>query len=98
VLDSFYITDHNEDEIFCKDVNLLDMVNTIYMEGKLFLTQYRIVFHPYKRIREQVPTKDNPKKCAFKEKFVMMNLSKRRAQYFNIPIHMIYSLKQQIDK
>jgi len=28
----------------------------------------------------------------------MMRLSKHRAQYFNIPIHMIYSLKEKFDK
>ena len=90
--------DPNEDEIFSKDVNVLDMINTTYLEGKLRLTRYKLVFHPYKRTKVQVPLKHNPEKTTFEDKFTIMRLPRHKAMYFSIPVHMIYSVKDQIDK
>jgi len=49
-------------KFFSKNVSLLDMVNTTYIEGKFRLTRYRVVFNPYKRVKEQIPMKDHPNK------------------------------------
>lgn len=91
-------SDPQEEEIFTRDVNLLDMTNNSIMEGRLILTRYRLVFQPYERIKEQVPLPSNPARSTFTEKFVMKKLPKYRAQFFNVPIHLILSVKTQLDK
>lgn len=98
VMHDLYIDDKNEDEIFSKDVNVLDLVNTSYMEGKLRLTRYKLVFQPYKKRKHEIRSKVDFKKQSQDDEFTLMRLEKHRAQYFSIPVHMIYSVKEVSDK
>ena len=98
VMHDLYVDDKNEDEIFTKDVNVLDLVNTSYMEGKLKLTRYKLVFQPYKKRKHEIRSKVDFKKQSHEDEFTLMRLEKHRAQYFSIPVHMIYSVKEVVDK
>jgi hypothetical protein len=98
VLNELYETDPNEDEIFCKEVQMLDLVNTSYLEGRLELTRYKLIFKPYKKTKTQVPSLKDPHRYIIQEKYTWLEQSKLRKNYYSIPIHMIYSVKEQMDK
>ena len=93
-----YVDDINEDEIFTKDVVLLDMINTAYLDGRLCLTRYKLVFTPLRREKVEAVNKDNPKQKMYADRLTVMKLPYHRERYFKIPIHMIYSIKEVSDK
>jgi hypothetical protein len=92
-LNELYVDDPNEDEIFSKDVNVLDMVNTTYLNGRLRLTRYKLVFQPVVKVNVNKPGSQSKE-----TKYELMRLPKYRANYFKIPVHMIYSVKEVSDK
>jgi hypothetical protein len=98
VLNELYETDPNEDEIFSKEVQMLDLVNTSYLEGRLELTRYKLIFKPYKKTKIQVASLVDPHRYIIQDKYTWLEQSKLRKNYYSIPIHMIYSVKEQVDK
>lgn len=92
-----YTDDQNEDEIFCKDVHMLDIVNTTFIEGKLRLTRYKLVFIPYERVRVESPGDTSARRRNDYE-YVAKKLEPHKVRYFMIPLHMISSVKDQCDK
>ena len=76
---------------------MLDIVNTTFIEGKLKLTRYKLVFIPYERVRVHSHENGSSKKKNDYE-YVAKKLEPHRVRYFNIPLHMIYSVKDQWDK
>lgn len=98
MLRDLYKDEKAEDEIFVKEVNVLDIVNTSYMDGKLRLTRYKLVFMPYERQKTQKKSKSDPSRSIIEDKFVPMKLSKHKELYYNIPVHMLLSVKEYSDK
>lgn len=98
MLNELYETDPSEDEIFAKDVQMLDLINTAYLEGKLILTRYKLIFRPYHKTKVQVPSVHDPSRYVIQDKYSWLEQNKHRKNYYSIPVHMIYSVKEQVDK
>lgn len=92
-----YTDDQNEDEIFSKDVHMLDIVNTTFIEGKLKLTRFKLVFIPYERVKIS-PAEDGSTKRKNDYEYVAKKLEPHKVRYFMIPLQMISSIKDQCDK
>lgn len=98
VFEELHSIEPNDVEIISVDVDLLDLVNVKYLKVNLSLSTYKIEFKPYNTRESEIKARVDFKAATTEDQYNYMKLEKYKAQYYSIPIHLIYSVKEYADK